>query len=186
MEEFTAVLEVRDNGHWSPSAPITLKGADGDTAREVALDFLAQRQPRGQFRLRVWPGSQVDLFTDPAVTIGPSDVQRDPAPARVLRAGRRYHRTRVSGPASQVVHRVRLDEVPLGSAILVTDDPRNTAATECEGPWYPAAHTDGAVRATVKQANYQFAGRHTMVAVDLVLSVGEMRGLKPDRSVPLA
>lgn len=184
VEQFTAVLEVKDNGDWSPSAPITLKGADGETAWEVGIDFLAQRRPRGGFRLRVWPGKRADLFTAPAVTIGPRDVQRSAPPTkRVLRAGRRHHRTRVAGPASEVVERVRLDRVPLGSAILVTDDPSNTAASEGQGPWYPAAHTDGAVRATVKQFSHRFSGRD-IVAVDFVLSVGEMRGLQPDRTVP--
>lgn len=187
MGGFTAVLEVRDNGDWSPSVPIALEGADGETAREVGLDYLEENRPTGEFRLRVWRGRRADPFADPAAVVGPKDVAcAGGGRGHVLRPRLRQHRTRLAGPVSEVVERVRIDEVPLGSAILVTDDRRNTAAVECEGPWYPAAHADGAVRATVKQVSYHFAGRDTVVAIDFVLSVGQMRGLRPDRTVPRA
>lgn len=188
MGHFTAVLEVRDGADWAPSAPIPLQGDDGDTPREVGLDFLTESQPEHEeYRLRVWCGRRPNLLAEPAAVVSASDVEcSEHRGGHVLRAGRRHHRLRVTGPASAVVERVRLDEVALGSAILVTRDRRNTAASECLGPWYPAAHADGAVRATVKQARHHYVDRHTVGAVDLVLSVGDMTHVRPDRTAPRA
>lgn len=181
---FTAVLEVKEDAGWKPSAPIALEGGDGDSAREVGIDFLAERQPRGEFRLRVWPGRRADLLSEPAVTVGPKDVRgAERGSVHVLRAGRRHHRVRMSGPASEVVGRVRLGEVEPGMAIMVTDDPHNTAASECDGPWYPASDPVRAVRATVKQRRALMGAGDTVRRVDFVLSVGEMRGVRPDRTV---
>ncbi|WP_431881949.1 hypothetical protein [Micromonospora chalcea] len=187
MEGFTAVLEVKESGGWERSGPIPLRGDDTDTAREVALDFLADRQPEGDYRLRVWCGERPNLLDAPAVTVGPNDVRcAQSGGTHVLRAGRRRHRTRVTGPVGEVVPRVRLDEVALGSAIWVTTDRRNTAAAECAGPWFPAADRQGAVRATVRQSCAHMRDHETVDRLDFVLSVGEMVGVRPDRTAQQA
>lgn len=188
MGRFTAVLEVDEGAGWKPSAPIELKADDEESAYEAGLDFICERNPRGdRWRLRVWRGERIDLLAAPEATVGPKDraaAQRR-CPGTVLRAGRRRHVTRMSGPASEVVQRVRADELVLGSAVLVTGDRANTAAVEGEGPLWPAAHADRAVRATVRQMCVNATGPRAGT-VDVVTSAGEVRGVREDRTFALA
>lgn len=97
-------------------------------------------------------------------------------------AGRRGQQWRTSGPAGEVVTRLRVTEVQLGARILVTRDRANTRATECTGDLFPAATPPGTTVALVRELRHHMQGRE-VVAVDLVTSVGTVEGIGPDRAV---
>lgn len=81
----------------------------------------------------------------------------------------RYH--------SPVTHKVQLSERLLGTAILVTDDPRNTvgAALHGGGPTYPA-HATAATRPAVIYG-YVATERGGLIRVDLETSEGPITNL---------
>ncbi|TDC02645.1 hypothetical protein E1091_00140 [Micromonospora fluostatini] len=182
---YAAVLEVRDGSGWAPSAPIEIKADEGTSPAEAGADFMATRKPRGRWRLRVWVGDRVRLAAPPAATVTAETLaaaERGEVP--VARASRRHHPVRVSGPVSAVVDRVALADIEVGQRVLLTDDRHASAAHECTGPWWPAAHAEGAVEAVVKlRAVTQ--GRDGDV-VDLVTTVGEVRRVSAERSIALA
>lgn len=181
--QFTAVLEFKDSdGNWrAPRAAQTVEAYHpDDTPHQVALDFAADADPADQdWRIRVWCGRSADVLRAPDAQVYPGEARLSQLtrPAVAPRHRPVRPRIRTSGPPAPIVRKVRADRITPGTRVMLTDNPRNTNARDCPGPWYPA-HTDHQARPViVKQVIITL--RPQSPVVELVTSAGRVAGLDP-------
>lgn len=173
-ETFTVSLFQRETGQWVSAWTQQVDVEAGATARDAGLDAAQdERLPAGDWELRVWGGDQPDLTSQPDAVVRSGDVLHARG-LRVIRGGRVRQQWRTSGQAGQVVHAMRADRIGPGELILVTHDEEGVR---------PAASQDGAVVAFVKRRVDYGPSEDVIDSVDLVTSLGELRGLLPHQAV---
>lgn len=176
----TVALRTLTKGGWIIRERKNVHGEDGDGLYDLLVDFALNQNPADAvWNVAAWKGANANFFLTPDLVLDPQAVNRAASsPSYVRRSGRRHHRPRLSGPVGDVVELIPAADVRPGTAILVTFDRSATKAPVGNGPW-PAVDSYKAQRAVVKRKACTENRQGEVTGVDLVTTLGEVRGLKP-------